>query len=256
MRLLTACLLAFLATAPAVAQMRPAQAKPRPPLRPFVERGFITVSGGLQTAAALTYETAFEANTETGTIQARDSGRAGMLITGEAGFRFHGRLGLALAVTRSTRSGEAAVSAEIPHPFFDDRHRHVEGEAGGVSRTETAAHLQLYYDMRPRGSWRVRLFAGPSYFSAEQEIVTDVQAVEAFPFDTAEFRSATTTSAKGSGVGVHAGLDISRMMTRRLGIGGLVRYALASLDLNAPGSRRVSTDAGGLQTGAGVRILW
>jgi hypothetical protein len=240
--------------APALAQARPAQAKPRS-VRPFVERGFITLNAGAQTAAPeLTYRMGFEVNAEEGTVDARHPGRTGVLIDGEAGFRFRGRLGLALAASRATRSGDASVLAEIPHPFFDDRHRHVEGQAAGVSRTETAAHLQLYYDMQSRGAWRVRVFAGPSYFSAEQEIVTGVEAAEAFPFDTAEFRAATTSRAKGSGIGVHAGIDVTRMLTQRVGAGGLVRYARATLDLNAPGARRVSTEAGGVQAGAGLRV--
>jgi hypothetical protein len=240
--------------APALAQARPTQAKPWP-VGPFVERGFIALNAGAQAAAPdLTYRMGFEANVEEGTVDARHPGSTGVLVEGGAGFRFRGRLGLALAASRSTRSGDASVSAEVPHPFFDDRHRHVEGQAGGVGRTETAAHLQLYYDMQSRGAWRVRVFAGPSYFSADQEIVTGVEAAEAFPFDTAEFRAATTSRAKGSGIGVNAGVDVTRMLTPRVGAGALVRYTRATLDLNAPGSRRVSTEAGGVQAGAGLRI--
>ena len=255
MRLRTSWILFALTCVSAAAQAQPVQTS-RPPVRPFVERGFVTMNAGAQGAAAeLTDHVLFDVNAETGTIDARYPGRTGLLLEGGAGFRVRGRLGIALAVSSATRSGDSSVVAEIPHPFFDDRHRTVQANAGGISRTETAAHLQLYYDVRPRAGWRLRLFAGPSYFNVDQEIVTQVQAEEAFPFDTAEFRSAMTAHAKGSGPGFNAGVDLSRMFTRRIGLGALIQYAGASVDLNAPGSRTVSTDGGGMKAAGGIRIL-
>jgi hypothetical protein len=207
-------------------------------------------------AADLTDTVLFEANAETGTIDARYPGKTGVLADVTAGFRVRGRLGIAVGVSRSTSSGTASVSAEIPHPFFDNRDRHVDGDASGISRTETAVHGQLYYDLRPKGPWRLRVFAGPSYFNVEQEVVTSVEAAETFPFDAAEFRSASTARAKGTGIGFNGGVDVARMFSRRIGVGVLIRYARAGFDLNAPDSRRVSTDGGGLQAGGGVRILF
>ena len=103
---------------------------------------------------------------------------------------------------------------------------------------------------------RGRLFGGPSYFTVEQEVVTGVEADEVYPFDTAEFRRATTARAKGSAVGFNAGLDFARMFGRRVGAGALVRYARASVDLDAPAARRVSTDGGGMQATIGMRVLF
>jgi hypothetical protein len=198
----------------------------------------------------------FEANAETGTIEAAYPGRVALLLEGGFGRRVRGRLGLAIALSRATSTGVTAVAADIPHPFFDERHRHVEGEAPGISRTETAAHLQLYYDLAPRGRWRTRLFAGPSYFNVEQELVTDVQAEEAFPFDTADFHRATSTLVRGSALGFNAAIDLSRMLSRRVGAGVQLRYARAGVDLDAPGARTVSVDGGGFQVGGGVRVIF
>jgi hypothetical protein len=250
---LTSCaaalLLALCAAAPAEAQ--------RPAPRPFAERGFITVAAGVQASPEdLTERILFERHAETGSIDAVYPGRAGAMAGVAAGFRVRGRVGVAVALSRATRSGEARISAEIPHPFFDDRPRSVSGEAGDISRTETAVHGQLYYDLRPRGPWRVRLFAGPSYVSVEQEIITEVEVDEVYPYDTAEFRDATTARARGSSIGANAGLEVARMFTRRAGLSGTVRYALGSVDLDAPASRTVSTDGGGLQAALGLRILF
>ena len=132
----------------------------------------------------------------------------------------------------------------------------VQGDAREISRNETAVHAQVYYELRRRGPWRIRLFAGPSYFNVEQELVTEVSATETFPFDTAEFGRATTTRVKGSGVGFNAAIDVSRMLGRRVALGGIVRYAGASVDLHAPGSRDVSTTGGGLQALGGLRVAF
>jgi hypothetical protein len=234
--------------------------QPRPqarPSRPFVERGFVTIGAGMQAAAERLSEHAqFQINAETGTLDATYPGNSGVLFDAGAGFRIHKAFGIAVAVSRASSAVDADVSAAIPHPFFDNRDRTVTGRERDLTRTETAVHAQLYYDLTPRGRWRAKLFAGPSYFNVEQELVTEVQAIETFPFDTAEFGSATTQRAKGRGLGFHAGVDAARMLTRRLGLGALIRYARASVDLDGPDASGVSTTGGGFQAGASVRMLW
>ena len=231
--------------------------KPQPAARPFIERGFGSFTGGLQGAPGeLSEQVVFEANAEAGRFAAGYGGTAGVLVDGTIGFRVRRQLGIAAGVSRMTRSGTASVSAEIPHPFFDNRHRTVQGEAADISRTETAVHLQLYYDLRPRGPWRIRLSAGPSYFDIEQELIAEVTPIESFPFDTAEFGTVRTNRADGSGIGVSGGIEIARMFSRRVGAGALIRYAGAQLELHGPDSRRVSTDAGGFQGGLGMKVLF
>jgi hypothetical protein len=248
---IAAVLLALGLAAPAEAQRRPTAP------RPFVERGFITVAGGAQASTGdLSDRLLFERYAETGTIEAEYPGWVAVAFDVTAGLLVRGRVGAAVGVSQARRSGSARVAAEIPHPFFANRPRAVSGDAGSIDRIETAVHGQLYYDMRPRGAWRVRLSAGPSYVHVDQEVVTGVQAEEVYPFDTAGFGTAATGRAKGSTIGVNAGLDVARMFTRRVGVSGLVRYAFASLDLEAPDARRVPTDGGGLQAGVGLRLLF
>jgi hypothetical protein len=220
-------------------------------------RGFVTLSAAAHTAAdEITDRFEFQTNVETGSIEARYRARTAMLLDGSVGFRFWRRVGIAVAGSRSNASGRGPVSASIPHPFFDDRHRLVEGEATGLSRTETSAHLQLFYEVPATNRWQLRLFAGPSYVSLEQDVVREVTANEAFPYDTATFQRAVTGRATGSGLGFNTGADITWRFARRVGAGLLVRYARASVDLNGPDSRTVSSAGGGLDAGAGVRVLF
>jgi hypothetical protein len=257
-RILLALLIVSLAAAGARAQTPRAPAQPQPPPnRPFVERGFVSLNlGGQFSPGELSDRVTFEANAETGTLDADYSGRSALVFDGGSGLLVYRQIGVGFGVSHSGRSGSAFVRAQVPHPFFDDRHRAVEGDASDISRRETAVHAQVYYEFRHRGPWRVRLFGGPSYVRVEQELVTGVETQETFPFDTAAFARATTERAKGSAFGGHAGLDISRMMSRRLGLGASLRYTGVSIGLNVPGGRDVSTDGGGLTAGLGLRVAF
>jgi hypothetical protein len=241
-RLTAGCILLAICAVPAMAQV------PHP-------RGFVTLSAAAQAGAAeMTDRFELQTNVEAGNIEAGYPARTAMLLDGSAGFRLWRQAGVSVAISRSTVSGRATVTANIPHPFFDDQDRQVEGEATGLSRTESSAHLQLFYELPTAGRWRVRLFAGPSYVNLEQDLVRDVTVNETYPYDTATFQRAVTGRAKDSGIGFNTGADISWMFARRVGAGVLVRYTRASLDLNAPDSRSVSSDGGGLQAGAGLRF--
>lgn len=257
-RVFVAVLIAAVVVVDADAQTQPGPGKPQPrPRSAFVEHGFVSVNvGGLFSPDELSDRVVFEANAETGTLEADYSGRSSGGVDGGFGVLVHRQIGVGVGMSHASRSGSALVRAQVPHPFFDDRHRPVEGDEPGLSRRETAAHAQVYYELKPRGPWRVRLFAGPSYFRVEQELVTGVETMETFPFDTAEFNRATTERVEGSGIGVNAGLDVSRMLSRRAGVGAIVRYTGASIELNAPGGRNVSTNAGGLTAGLGLRVAF
>jgi hypothetical protein len=253
MRPFVIALLFPLLAIPAAAQTRP----PRPQGPPADAKWFVAVNAAAQNAAG-TFRDSFtyEAFAESGTIDAEYPGKTGAMFDVAAGRRVWRRLGLAAVFSRASASGGAPLSARVPHPLYLDQHRDVTGEAGDISRTETAAHVQFFYDMRPRGAMRVRLSAGPSFFAVEQRIVETIETSEVYPYDSTEFRSATLRDASGSGIGLNAGLDVSWMFSRRFGIGGLVRYTRSSFDLDAEGSRTVPSDAGGFQAGGGLRIAF
>ncbi len=220
------------------------------------ERGFITMSGAAQApAGTLTDRFTYTVNVEDATTEARYPSKTGVLVDGGGGVRLWKSFGAAVSVSRSSTSGTARTDSRIPHPFFDDRDRQVSGEARGLSRTETGAHVQLYY-VRDYRRWRVRLSGGPSYIHVEQEVVTGVNLDESYPYDTAAFRSAATRRGKGSAVGFNVGGDVAWMFKPRFGLGALVRFARAEVDFNVEGAHRVSTDAGGAQAGAGLRIVF
>ena len=48
----------------------------------------------------------------------------------------------------------------------------------------------------------------------------------------------------------------SWMLGRTFGVGGILRFSKATVDLDAPNNRTISVDAGGFYAGGGVRILF
>src|SRR5688572_5969853 len=158
----------FAAPLPAAAQRPPSTTtqKPTAAAKRQPGRGFIAINAGMQTAASDFTDTfTFLANAEEGTIEARYPTKVPLLLDGSAGYRFWGRVGVAIGAAHTSANGAVAIRASVPHPFQIDQDREVEGEAPDVSRTELAAHVQLFYEMMPKGKWRARFFAGPSYFS-------------------------------------------------------------------------------------------
>jgi hypothetical protein len=61
------------------------------------------------------------------------------------------------------------------------------------------------------------------------------------------------TRQKTRGWGYNVGVDVSYYFAEHAGVGGLIRYAPAVLDLPTPGGT-VEIEAGGLQAGGGVRF--
>lgn len=243
---------ALLVSTSAFAQgTRPARKAAGPPK----DRGFISLGAGAQgMAGTLTDAFTYTVNAETASVEARYKQKAAPLF--DAGVGVHlwkKKVGILVSGSRSSASGKADIDSQIPHPFFDNQDRHVTGEAQGLTRTETAAHVDLYY-LKTSGKWRLLLAAGPSYFTVEQEVVTEVTVDEVYPYDTATFRGVTTKRGKGSGVGFNVAGDLGWMFSRSIGAGVLVRYQGASVSLNVDGRQDVSSDVAGLQASAGVRI--
>lgn len=97
----------------------------------------------------------------------------------------------------------------------------------------------------------IAVMGGLTAFNVEQDLVADVAYAQAFPYDTASFAQAVLTPQRNSKAGYHVGVDFTWKFVPRWGIGGLVRYSRASVPLNG-----TLIDAGGLQAGGGLRVMF
>lgn len=224
---------------------------------PWSERVLISVNGAFQpTANDFRDRFEFERYLETGSTDVDYPVLGGVIFDAGAGYRMWKNLAAGVSVSFFTRDDAAATTTSVPHPFFFNQPREVTGEAAGLKRSETVVHLQAMYLIKHGRRLRVVLSGGPSFFSVEQDLVTEVVISETFPFDTATFASAQRSRQKGSTAAFNVGADVMWMLNRTFGVGGLVRLSRASVDLDAPASRTVSVDAGGVYAGGGIRLVF
>jgi hypothetical protein len=159
-------------------------------------------------------------------------------------------LAVGLDVSRFSKDSSGSVSAQVPHPFFFNRLRPVSGDASGLTRDETAVHLQALWMLPLRDKWQLALAAGPSWFSVGQDVVTDVTVSQTYPYDTATFATATSAHRSHSKVGFNAGADLRYLLRRHVGLGVEVTFSHASVPLDDT----LTVDSGGAHVGGGIRF--
>lgn len=234
-----------------------ALAAPAARAQTLVPRGLVSINGGLQSPSRTFGDTfTFDRYVEQATVRSDYEVKSAPLFDGGFSVRLWGPLGVGVAFARFSHTGTATVEGSIPHPFFFDRGRAISGEVSSVKRNETAVHAQVMAYLPAGSKVLVALFAGPSFLTVEQSLVTRVSYDEAYPFDEATFRSATLTREREKKTGFNAGADVTVMLTRTFGVGGLIRFSQVTVDLPIDGDRTLSVEAGGLQAGGGIRIVF
>lgn len=147
----------------------------------------------------------------------------------------------------------ASVTAVVPHPILFNAPRTVEGSTDNLAHKEQNVHFELMYVL-PVQAMDVKVMGGPTFFNLTQDFVSGVTLNETYPFDTATFASATTKHASKGAVGFNAGVDISRWVSPKMGIGALIRYSRADVKFDDPDIGQQKVKAGGFEAGGGVRI--
>jgi hypothetical protein len=248
----------FAGADPALAQLSQPPRRLTPPPRPKSEpRVTVSVSGGAQAApAGVSDRITFERNFETETIDVDYPKTPGALFDVAVGVRVWKQLGFGVAVGRASGEGTADVTASVPHPFFFTQPRTVTGKQSGMTRDETGVHVQVQYAIRASPRVRIVLSAGPSRLKVEQDVVTDVNVTEVYPYDTATFKEAVTKRSTDTAMGFNAGFDLTWKFTRNVGLGGLVRYTRADANLDVRDGRSLDIKAGGVQAAAGIRFAF
>jgi hypothetical protein len=219
------------------------------------ERFTVSFNAGYQAATNdFTDRIAFRVYQENGSTGTTYPIRGDLLFDGGATVVIWKNFAAGVTVSHFSRNGIAHTASRVPHPFFLERLRDVSGDVSGAARAETGAHVEIMYLAPVSSNVRFAIFAGPSYVNVTQDLVTAVRYQETYPYDVATFTGADTRSATGSALGFNAGVDVTYMFSRRLGAGGVVRFARARVDLKAPENRTLGVDAGGAQAGVGLRI--
>ncbi|MFN7916994.1 MAG: outer membrane beta-barrel protein [Vicinamibacterales bacterium] len=177
------------------------------------------------------------------------------------GVRFTRQLGIGIAVSQFADNEPAQISFSVPHPALFNRPANGSGETSALEQKDTAVHIEARYTVNtPRAN--VSVFAGPSHFSSTRELVSDYTYRELLLTPsltyTVTYTGATTTKDKMSAWGLNVGADVGYFFTEKAGVGMLVRYSKANVDLpnemTLTSSDSDKLGVGGLSIGGGLRL--
>ena len=218
-------------------------------------RGFVGISAGLQSGSeGFSHSATLQSplfGPEDGILATQHPGGSDTLFDFAGGVRIVGQLGIGAGVSMFSRPETVSFTARLPHPFHFDRFRQLEGTQGDISREETAVHVHARWTVPVGSAVEIALLGGPTFFRASQELLTAVDFSQEYPYDTATLGRATTREYDGSTVGFNVGADIAVYFSKWVGVGGLIRFSRADLDLS-DGSTTVTV--GGLHTAGGLRL--
>jgi hypothetical protein len=228
--------------------------------RDWQDRGFIGGNLGLQPQSRTFTEAAGPViYGESGSITVPHTIDSGPFVDVSAGVRVWENFGVGLGYSRFSSSETAAFTGNVPNPIIFGKPRQVSGALTDVGHTETAVHAELLWMQTFSPEFQVAAILGLSLVNLRQDLVSAVTLTEgAPPFTTVTVSSVGTVSTSKTDPALTFGADAMYFFSKRAGVGGFIRYSRLSggnIDLPSPtGSGEVSVDAGGFQTGVGLRV--
>jgi hypothetical protein len=187
----------------------------------------------------------------------RPSGGADFDIGG--GVMFSKLLGVGLSVTGTGHVDRAGLGVTVPHPHFFSASTTASGTTGDLSRSEGGVNFQIMAAPWNRGSTRLRIFGGPTYFRYDADMVQDINIDQsAFSFsrvNLVEITGSNIEKITATGWGLHVGADITYFFSRIVGIGAFSRFSRGTVTADEPlseTSKKISV--GGIQGGGGLRL--
>lgn len=221
-------------------------------------RAFATINFGVQSQSQdLSQAGTFSLYDETGTFEAAHEIDGGPFFEIGAGVGIYRNFSIGASYAqRSTASRDVAISARVPHPIFFDALRDATGTVSDVEHDERAIHLQAMWHIPVTVEFDVTLFAGPSFFTVEEQLVESVTPSEiGGDFSQVNLDTIGLSAQRESAVGFNLGVDTRYMFTRNVGLGAMLRFTRGSVTLTSPsGGADIETDAGGFDIAGGLRF--
>ena len=215
---------------------RPTQAPSRPAPRPPAERGpalgrvFLSSDGLFQSPAPeLTQVTTFVRHGEDAQLSGvyQDEARPGFDLRGTV--RLWGGISVGVGIARTSRAGTALMKGTMPHPLYFNQPRAVAARVDAMESGETIVAVNAGW-LVPIGRRVVIGFeGGPSFVSAQRDIVDEVTLTERYPFDEIDLVGAEVVRLSQSTMGLGAGVDVAYHFSGAVGVGAHLRFTHASL---------------------------
>ncbi len=173
------------------------------------------------------------------------------------GFRLNRFLAVGAVLNASVTEDPAALMATQRHPGEPGRVHTATGMTDDLERSEMAVHVSLYGTLVEGRFARLRVFAGPTVYSYEAQLVSRIRTefvgnAGQPPLAIVGYDVVDTDE---TAFGWHAGADASVFVWDWLGFGAVVRYGQGRVEITDPLSTFTSEIAlGGLQFGGGVHV--
>jgi len=214
----------------------------------WTDKGFLNVTGGVQTGShTIATDTTFGLYDEVATFGTTQKISGGGFFDASAGYRVWNNLALGAGLSWTSSKADADGAGSIPDPVFYDRLRAIKVAAADLNHTERAIHLMAVWMVPVTDKIDVGLSAGPTIFQVKQDVPSGISITEPGPTVT---RVDVTKSDK-TNVGLNIGVDVTYLVTRKIGVGGLARYTRGSVDVDGVTEKLT---VGGFQIGGGLRI--
>jgi len=214
----------------------------------WTDKGFLNVTGGIQTGShTLATDSTFTLYREPATVVTTQDVNGGGFFDLSAGYKVWRNVALGVAYSWTSSKADGVVSASIPDPRFFDQPRAVTASAPDLNHTEGAIHIMGVYMVPVTDKIDVALSAGPTIFQVKQDLPGALTVTEPGPSVT----GAAVTEVNKTTVGLNLGVDVTYLITKKIGVGGLARYTRGSADLDGATEKLT---VGGFQVGGGVRV--
>lgn len=214
----------------------------------WTDRGFVNATVGVQGGShTLETENPFTLYDEPGSVSSAQKVKGGGFFDISAGYKVWQNLAVGLGYSRTGSKADAAITASVPDPLVYDRKRTVSATATDLDHSENAVHLMATWMVPVTDKIDVGVSAGPTFFSVKQSLPSGVTVTEPAP----TVSGVSVADVKKSTTGINLGVDVTYLVTKRMGVGALARYTWGSADLDGASDKLT---VGGFQIGIGARL--
>ena len=214
----------------------------------WTDNGFVNLNGGFQAGShTLANQQPFQHLRRDGDRRHYPEGQGGGFFDVSAGYKVWRNLAVGVGYSWTSSKADAAISANIPDQLVTDLLRPASGSAPDLNHTEGVINLVGTWMVPVTDKIDVGIAAGPSIFMVKQDLPDALTVNEPGP----TISGVTTRSVSKTGGGFHAGIDVTYLVTKRFGVGGLLRYTHGSVSLEGASD---GLTVGGFQIGVGGRL--
>ena len=148
---------------------------------------------------------------------------------------------------------DGTLDVSVPNPLLFNQHREASQAVDELGYSEFIIHSAFAYRIAT-SRIEVELFAGPSYFTTEVELIDLATSESQYPFDDISLMGGGPVALKDSGIGFNVGAGMAYYFTDIFGASFTARFSQADLEVMREGGASIAIKAGGFRLGGGIRV--